>query len=105
VRRAAAAAAGQCRAAHGRRRTRAARGTRHLFAPPCPRPTPLPRAIAPKRLTDYLYSLSEAFNQFYTECKVVGSEQEASRMLLCEATARVMRKCFELLGMTPLYRI
>ncbi|KAI8475928.1 MAG: tRNA synthetases class I (R)-domain-containing protein [Monoraphidium minutum] len=61
--------------------------------------------IMPNRITDYLYSLSEAFNQFYTECKVVGSEQEASRMLLSEATARVMRQCFSLLGITPLYKI
>lgn len=57
------------------------------------------------RITDYLYNLSEAFNQFYQECKVVGSEQETSRLLLAEATARVMRKCFELLGITPLYKI
>lgn len=61
--------------------------------------------LMPNRLTDYVYSLSEAFNQFYTECKVVGSEAQGSRLLLCEATARVMRQCFTLLGMTPLYKI
>ncbi|KAK9094140.1 hypothetical protein Scep_025609 [Stephania cephalantha] len=33
---------------------------------------------------------------------VVGSPEEASRLLLCEATAVVMRKCFYLLGITPL---
>lgn len=37
--------------------------------------------------------------------QVVGSEQEATRLLLCEATAVVMRQCFSLLGITPLYRI
>ncbi|EFJ40444.1 hypothetical protein VOLCADRAFT_108162 [Volvox carteri f. nagariensis] len=57
------------------------------------------------RVTDYLYDLSEKFNSFYVDCKVLGSEQEASRLLLCEATAVVMRKCFELLGIRPLYRI
>ncbi len=56
-------------------------------------------------MTDYLYDLSEKFNAFYVDCKVLGSEQEASRLLLCEATAVVMRKCFELLGIKPLYRI
>lgn len=61
--------------------------------------------LMPNRLTDYLYSLSETFNGFYTECKVLGSEQEESRLLLVEATARVMRQCFSLLGITPLYRI
>lgn len=61
--------------------------------------------LAPNRITEYLYELSERFNGFYTECKVIGSEQEASRLLLVEATARVMRQCFALLGITPLYRI
>jgi len=61
--------------------------------------------LMPNRLTDYLYGLSESFNAFYTECKVVGSEQESSRLLLAEATARVMRQVFYLLGITPLYRI
>ncbi len=37
--------------------------------------------------------------------QVVGSEQEASRILLCQATAIVMRQCFSLLGITPLYKI
>jgi arginyl-tRNA synthetase len=61
--------------------------------------------LMPNRLTEYLYTLSEAFNGFYTECKVLGSEQEDGRLLLVEATARIMRQCFGLLGITPLYRI
>ncbi|GFH13268.1 uncharacterized protein HaLaN_09115 [Haematococcus lacustris] len=61
--------------------------------------------MAPNRLTDYLYELSEKFNQFYTECKVLGSENEAERLILVEATARIMRQVLELLGITPLYRI
>ncbi|KAF8073007.1 Arginine--tRNA ligase [Scenedesmus sp. PABB004] len=61
--------------------------------------------LMPNRLTDYLYFLSEAFTAFYTDCKVLGSDQEASRLLLVEATARTMRQCFKLLGITPLYRI
>lgn len=60
---------------------------------------------APSRICAYLYDLSGVFNQFYTNCQVIGSEQEDSRLLLCEATAVVMRKCFNLLGITPLYRI
>jgi arginyl-tRNA synthetase len=45
------------------------------------------------------------FNQFYTECQVVGSPEEESRLLLCEATALTMRTCFQLLGIHVLYRI
>ncbi|WIA09204.1 hypothetical protein OEZ86_011787 [Tetradesmus obliquus] len=61
--------------------------------------------LTPNRLTDYLYTLSETFSNFYTECKVLGGEAEDSRLILVEATARVMRQCFKLLGITPLYRI
>jgi arginyl-tRNA synthetase len=61
--------------------------------------------LTPNRLTDYLYGLSETFTSFYTDCKVLGSEQEDSRLILVEATARIMRQCFKLLGITPLYRI
>eukprot|EP00891_Asterochloris_glomerata_P008140 jgi/Astpho2/8140/fgenesh1_pm.00120_%23_27_t len=61
--------------------------------------------LMPNRLTEYLYDLSDKFTGFYTECKVVGNEQQTSRLLLCEATAVVMRQCFSLLGITPLYRI
>lgn len=141
--------------------------------------------LAPNRLTDFLYELSEKFNAFYVDCKVwacmvlawgqfrsrflvvgggfcdlgvcltarcgrsglawracgssrvshtcilciaphavhvpscvphvcpctfmhpqvVGSAEEDSRLLLSEATARVMRQCFTLLGIKPLYKI
>ena len=61
--------------------------------------------LAPNRITDYLYDLSGVFNQFYTECKVVGSPEEDSRLLLAYAAALVMRQCFSLLGITPLFRI
>lgn len=61
--------------------------------------------LLPNVLCEYLYDLSEKFTSFYSECKVVGSAEEASRLLLCEATAVVMRKCFHLLGITPVYKI
>ncbi|MCO5591152.1 hypothetical protein L7F22_045133 [Adiantum nelumboides] len=61
--------------------------------------------LLPNTVCEYLYSLSEIFTKFYSTCKVVGSEEETSRLLLCEATAVIMRKCFELLGITPLYRL
>lgn len=61
--------------------------------------------LMPNRVTEYLYDLSGIFNSFYAECKVNGSEEEDSRLQLCEATAMIMRQCFALLGITPLYRI
>ncbi|KAL8166492.1 hypothetical protein V2J09_007991 [Rumex salicifolius] len=61
--------------------------------------------LLPNVLCEYLYNLSECFTRFYSNCKVNGSEEEKSRLLLCEATAIVMRKCFELLGISPVYKI
>ncbi|KAK8964362.1 hypothetical protein KSP40_PGU015661 [Platanthera guangdongensis] len=61
--------------------------------------------LLPNVLCEYLYNLSELFTRFYTSCQVVGSTEESSRLLLCEATAVVMRKCFHLLGITPVYKI
>ncbi|KAI3443697.1 hypothetical protein Pfo_000362 [Paulownia fortunei] len=61
--------------------------------------------LLPNVLCEYLYNLSEDFTRFYTNCQVVGSGEETSRLLLCEATAIVMRKCFYLLGINPVYKI
>ncbi|XP_031495881.1 arginine--tRNA ligase, cytoplasmic-like isoform X1 [Nymphaea colorata] len=61
--------------------------------------------LLPNTLCEYLYNLSENFTKFYSTCRVVGSEEEISRLLLCEATAVVMRICFHLLGIVPLYKL
>ncbi|KAJ0978277.1 hypothetical protein J5N97_013751 [Dioscorea zingiberensis] len=61
--------------------------------------------LLPNVLCEYLYDLSDQFSGFYTSCQVVGSPEETSRLLLCEATAVVMRKCFYLLGIEPVYKI
>ncbi|CAK8533912.1 unnamed protein product [Lathyrus sativus] len=62
--------------------------------------------LLPSVLCDYLYSLAEIFSKkFYSNCQVVGSPEESSRLLLCEATAIVMRKCFYLLGIEPVYKL
>ncbi|MED6150592.1 hypothetical protein PIB30_099692, partial [Stylosanthes scabra] len=62
--------------------------------------------LLPNVLCEYLYNLSEIFTKkFYSNCQVVGTPEESSRLLLCEATAVVMRKCFYLLGIVPVYKI
>ncbi|EOA34029.1 hypothetical protein CARUB_v10021527mg [Capsella rubella] len=61
--------------------------------------------LLPNVLCKYLYYLSEEFTKFYSNCQVNGSEEETSRLLLCEATAIVMRQCFHLLGITPVYKL
>jgi arginyl-tRNA synthetase len=65
----------------------------------------LARDLLPNRLSDYLYSLAEKFNVFYRDCRVEGGIEENSRLLLCEATALVLKKGLELLGLHTVSRM
>lgn len=55
--------------------------------------------LLPNRLTDYLYGLAEKFNAFFRDCRVEGSPEQNSRLLLCEAAASVMKQGLEILGL------
>eukprot|EP00933_Yihiella_yeosuensis_P005164 TRINITY_DN109626_c0_g1_i1.p1 TRINITY_DN109626_c0_g1~~TRINITY_DN109626_c0_g1_i1.p1 ORF type:complete len:587 (+),score=162.90 TRINITY_DN109626_c0_g1_i1:71-1831(+) len=57
------------------------------------------------QLTDYLWELCNTLTGFYMKCKVLGEAEQDSRLLLCEATRKVLFKSFELLGFTPLEKI
>ncbi|CAB1103032.1 unnamed protein product [Ectocarpus sp. CCAP 1310/34] len=61
--------------------------------------------LGPNRLCEYLHTLATKFTDFVTNCRVLGSDGQTSRLLLCEATGVTMRKCFSLLGMKALDRI
>jgi arginyl-tRNA synthetase len=63
------------------------------------------RDLIPNRLCDYLYELAEKFHAFFRDCRVEGSEQEESRLLLCEATSRILEKGLEILGLKTLDRM
>ena len=55
----------------------------------------------PNLLTQYLYETANCFASFYNDCPVLTAEPEAlreSRLLLCDATARVLKQGLELLG-------
>ncbi len=61
--------------------------------------------LYPYRVCDFLYALSNAVSDFVTKCKVIGSPEMESRLLLCRASAIVMRQCFELLAIRHVDRI
>eukprot|EP00753_Platysulcus_tardus_P004890 PLAT12749.2.p1 GENE.PLAT12749.2~~PLAT12749.2.p1 ORF type:complete len:829 (+),score=491.83 PLAT12749.2:12-2498(+) len=61
--------------------------------------------LYPHHLCEHLYRTAVAFADFYRDCKVLGSEEQTSRLLLCEASAAMMKKGLELLGIRPLERI
>ncbi|XP_062867987.1 arginine--tRNA ligase, cytoplasmic [Trichomycterus rosablanca] len=64
-------------------------------------------------LCDYLYELATTFTEFYDSCYCVEKDRQTGevvkvnmwRMLLCEATAAVMAKGFDILGLTPVQRM
>ncbi len=50
------------------------------------------------RLTGYLFGLAGAFTRFHGACRVLGSPQQESRLLLCELTRRTLTRGLDLLG-------
>ncbi|TDH05253.1 hypothetical protein EPR50_G00141690, partial [Perca flavescens] len=64
-------------------------------------------------LCDYLYELATTFTEFYDSCYCVEKDRQTGevvkinmwRMLLCEATAAIMAKCFDILGINPVGRM
>lgn len=62
-------------------------------------------SLLPNKLTDYLYILAEKFNAFYRDCQVGGVPEQTSRLLLCEAAARVLKQGLHLLGVQTVERM
>ncbi|PWA86837.1 Aminoacyl-tRNA synthetase, class 1a, anticodon-binding [Artemisia annua] len=62
--------------------------------------------LAPHILCEYVYELCEKFNGLHSSVwQVVGSNENTGKLLLCEASEVVMRKCFDLLGIAPICKI
>ena len=59
----------------------------------------------PYHICDYVYALANASSDFVTQCKVLGSDEMKSRLLLCYMTAKAMGDCFDLLGIRHIKRI
>jgi arginyl-tRNA synthetase len=57
---------------------------------------------SPHRLCTYLYDLATAFTGFYENCPVLKSDepQRSTRLVLCDATARVLSTGLGLLGIS-----
>lgn len=63
--------------------------------------------LLPNRLCQYLYELSQKFNQFYEQCPVLQAEagQRTSRLVLCHLTAQTLKLGLSLLGIHLLERM
>ncbi|XP_073979535.1 arginine--tRNA ligase-like protein isoform X1 [Rhodnius prolixus] len=64
-------------------------------------------------LCEFLYDIATAFTEFYGACYCIEKDPKTGnivkvhmgRLLLCEATAMIMEKCFHLLGLKSLSRM
>jgi arginyl-tRNA synthetase len=61
--------------------------------------------LLPHRLAEYLYLLAERFHAFFRDCHVIGSPEEESRLLLCEAASRVLSCGLKILGLKTLEKM
>lgn len=63
--------------------------------------------LLPNRLCQYLFELSQKFNQFYDRCPVLQAAEplRTSRLLLCDFTARILKLGLNLLGIEVLERM
>ena len=61
----------------------------------------------PNRLCQYLFELSQKFNQFYDTCPVLSAEEpvRTSRLILSDITARTIKLGLSLLGINVLERM
>lgn len=63
--------------------------------------------LLPNRLCQYLFELSQKFNQFFESCPVLKSDEpiRTSRLVLCDLTARTLKLGLSLLGIKVLERM
>ena len=57
--------------------------------------------LAPHKICQYIYELSEAFNHFYHETKILAEEdaaRKASYLQLITLVRKVLEQCIDLLG-------
>jgi arginyl-tRNA synthetase len=65
------------------------------------------RDLLPNRLCQYLFELSQKFNQFFEQCPVLQSTEpiRTSRLILCNLTAKTLKLGLDLLGISVLERM
>jgi len=63
------------------------------------------KTYSPNIICNYLFDLAQKYNGFYNKHKVVGGENEAFRLELTKATAKVINNGLSLLGIKTLERM
>ena len=57
------------------------------------------QTLLPNRLCDFLYQLAEKFHSFFRDCPVINSDNQNSRLLLCDLVKRAFEIGFSILGL------
>jgi arginyl-tRNA synthetase len=52
-------------------------------------------------LTEYIYEIATKISEGYKKYKVIDEEHKSTRILLCEATRRLLKHAFYLVGIVP----
>src|SRR3989344_6624447 len=61
--------------------------------------------LSPNIIANYALQLAQSFNEFYHSNKVIGSEQESSRLALVSSTSQVLKNALSLLGIQVLEKM
>eukprot|EP00331_Platyophrya_macrostoma_P026050 CAMPEP_0176452118 /NCGR_PEP_ID=MMETSP0127-20121128/28314_1 /TAXON_ID=938130 /ORGANISM="Platyophrya macrostoma, Strain WH" /LENGTH=594 /DNA_ID=CAMNT_0017840449 /DNA_START=44 /DNA_END=1828 /DNA_ORIENTATION=+ len=61
--------------------------------------------LALHKITDFLYDIAVKVAEGYNKYKIVGDENQTTRILLCEAIRKIMKQAFYLVGIEPLDKI
>lgn len=61
--------------------------------------------LLPNHLTEYLFQCAEKFNAFFRDCPVLGSDEEASRLRLCELAGKHIKTGLNILGINTVSRM
>ena len=62
-------------------------------------------SLAPNIIANYVYQLSQTFNEFYHASKVIGSENEQFRLVLVDSFSQVLKKSLSLLGISVIEKM
>ncbi|GAW83567.1 arginyl-tRNA synthetase [Plasmodium gonderi] len=57
------------------------------------------------KLAEFTYDLTTIFTAFYENCKVINSENEKTRLILCAITKSLLQICLGLLGMKAIEKL
>ena len=63
------------------------------------------KTLSPNLIANYAFQLSQNFNEFYHNCKVIGSEEETFRLALVKCFLQTLKNALTLLGIKAIHQM